>query len=237
MGVATAEAAWAAEASADEADAERQQRDPPPRDASSAAAMTSTRWVLRYLTGLFAAILLAVAPAIGWEHWGGDRGGTRFSSLAQIAPANVGNLVRAWEFRTGDLETRPPAAMARTKFEATPLFVENSLIFCSPFNEVIAVDPGTGVQKWRYDPKISNDQRPANRFNCRGVVYWIDGQAAEGAACRARIFMGTNDARVIALDAKTGIPCADFGTGGEVKLDIGMPPLWPANSRSRRRRW
>ena len=60
---------------------------------------------------------------------------------------------------------RPPAAMARTKFEATPLFVEDSLIFCSPFNEVIALDPGTGAQKWRYDPKISTAQRPANRYN------------------------------------------------------------------------
>ena len=62
---------------------------------------------------------------------------------------------------------------------------------------------------------------------CRGVAYWVDDQAAEGAACRARIFMGTNDARVIALDARTGIPCADFGAGGEVKIDIGKPLAWP----------
>ena len=39
--------------------------------------------------------------------------------------------------------------------------------------------------------------------------------------------MGTNDARIIALDARTGIPCADFGENGEVKLDTGMPLLWP----------
>ena len=39
--------------------------------------------------------------------------------------------------------------------------------------------------------------------------------------------MGTNDARVIALDAKTGIPCADFGDNGEVKIDIGKELLWP----------
>ena len=89
--------------------------------------IASTRWPLRYLPGLLAVILFVAAPALAWEHWGGDRGGTRFSSLAQITPANVGNLVRAWEFRTGDLEARPPAAMAHTKFEATPLFVENSL--------------------------------------------------------------------------------------------------------------
>ena len=84
-------------------------------------------------------------PASAWEHWGGDRGGSRFSPLNQITPDNVGNLVRAWEFRTGDLDTRAPEVMKRTKFQATPLLVEDSLIFCSPFNEVIALDPGSGA--------------------------------------------------------------------------------------------
>src|SRR6201986_2700665 len=182
---------------------------------------------MRLLLRLFALLLFGSAPAFGWEYWGGDAGGTRFSPLNQITPGNVDNLIRAWEFRTGDLDSRPPVAMARTKFEATPLFVEDSLILCSPFNEVIALDPGTGEQKWRYDPKISNEQRPANRYNCRGVAHWVDPEAAETAACRARIFMGTNDARVIALDARTGTPCADFGDNGEVKLDVGMKLLWP----------
>ncbi|MFZ2155110.1 MAG: pyrroloquinoline quinone-dependent dehydrogenase [Bradyrhizobium sp.] len=150
----------------------------------------------------------------------------RFSPLTQITPANVGDLVRAWQFRTGDLDRRAPAVMARTKFQATPLFVEDSLILCSPFNEVIALDPGSGAQKWRHDPRISTDQRPANRYNCRGVAYWVDDQPAANAACRSRIFMGTNDARVVALDARTGIPCADFGTDGEVKLETGSLD-WP----------
>ena len=176
---------------------------------------------------VLAVMLLTAAPALAWEHWGGDRGGARFSKLTQITPANVGNLVRAWEFSTGDLDTRLPALMARTKSEATPLFVEDSLIFCSPFNEVIALDPGSGAQKWRYDPKVDTSRRPGNRYVCRGVAYWVDDQAAEGAACRSRIFMGTNDFRIIALDARTGIPCVDFGTNGEVTLDIGKPLVWP----------
>src|SRR5208282_4864271 len=110
---------------------------------------------MRRLVGLLAVVLFA-APAFGWEYWGGDQGGTRFSTIAQITPANVDSLVRAWEFHTGDLVDRPPEATSRIKFEATPLFVENSLILCSSFNEVIALDPGTGGQKWRFDPKISN---------------------------------------------------------------------------------
>lgn len=182
---------------------------------------------LRSLAALLLLACLAIGPVRAWDHWGGDAGGSRFSKLAQITPANVNDLVRAWEFRTGDLDRRPAAVMARTKFEATPLFVEDSLVFCTPFNEVIALDPGTGAQKWRYDPKISMAQRPGNRFNCRGVAYWVDQQAAAGAACRGRIFMGTNDARLIALDARNGSPCADFGDNGEVRIDPGMKLLWP----------
>jgi quinoprotein glucose dehydrogenase len=179
------------------------------------------------VAGLLSLVASAATPALGWDHWGGDAGGTRFSKLDQITPANVASLVRAWDYSTGDLANRPPEAMKRTKFEATPLFVEDSLILCSPFNEVIALDPGTGRQKWRFDPKISNAQRPGNRFNCRGVAHWVDDRAADGAACRSRIFMGTNDARLIALDAKSGAPCADFGERGEVKIDIGKSLLWP----------
>jgi quinoprotein glucose dehydrogenase len=182
---------------------------------------------MRRFAGLLTLVLFAATPALGWDYWGGDQGGTRFSKLDQITPANVDRLVRAWAYRTGDLASRPPEAMKRTKFEATPLLVEDSLILCSPFNEVIALDPGTGTEKWRFDPKISNAQRPGNRFNCRGVAHWVDNAAADGAACRSRIYMGTNDARLIALDAKTGMSCAGFGSNGEVKIDIGKSLLWP----------
>lgn len=183
---------------------------------------------------VFAAIIWSHAvatPASAWQHWGGDAGGTRFSPLAQITPANVDNLVRAWTYRTGDIESRPPAAFARTKFEATPLLVDDSLVFCTPFNEVVALDPGTGVQKWRFDPKVDTGRRPANRYACRGVAYWVDERAAADAACRTRLFMGTVDARLIALDARTGRPCAGFGTDGEVRIDIAKDIakalLWP----------
>lgn len=181
---------------------------------------------MRHLLRLLA-VLCVATPALAWQHWGGDPGGSRFSPLKQITPDNVGSLIRAWEFRTGDLDRRVPELMQRTKFQATPLFVEDSLVFCSPFNEVIALDPGTGAQKWRYDPDISTRQRPANRYVCRGVTYWVDDSAPVGAVCRSRILMGTNDARLIALDAKSGIPCAGFGSAGEVRLDIGMPLEWP----------
>lgn len=200
------------------------------RSSSARTGPACSGAIARQLSGpalLWFLVLLTTSPCRAWQYWGGDQGGTRYSKLAQITPANVNDLVRAWVFHTGDLKSRPPAAMARTKFEATPLFVQNSLILCSPFNEVIALDPGTGAQKWRFDPKVSNAERPGNRYNCRGVAYWLDREAAEGSACQSRIFMGTNDARVIALDARTGTPCADFGDHGEVRIDIGETLLWP----------
>jgi quinoprotein glucose dehydrogenase len=181
---------------------------------------------MRKLPGLALALVLT-APALAWQHWGGDAGGTRFSPLATITPDNVGRLVTAWQFRTGDLDRRARDVMARSKFEATPLFVEDSVIFCSPFNEVIALDPGSGAQRWRFNPNIETGIRVANRYNCRGVAYWVDEQAAGGAACRSRIVTNTNDARVIALDAKTGALCSGFGSGGEIKIDIGEPRAAP----------
>ena len=81
---------------------------------------------LRHLAGLFAILMLAAAPAlgsdesVGWMSWGGDPGGQKFSPLKEITPDNVGNLVRAFEYHTGDLATRPPEVMKRTKFETTP---------------------------------------------------------------------------------------------------------------------
>ncbi|GLH79290.1 quinate dehydrogenase [Bradyrhizobium sp. SSBR45G] len=183
--------------------------------------------VFRIVAATLAAISLLLAPARGWQHWGGDAGGTRFSPLAQITPDNVDRLVRAWHYHTGDSDSRIAAVAGRTKFEATPLLVEDRLVFCTPFNEVIALDPGTGEQTWRFDPKVGNGQRPANRYACRGVAYWVDAAAPAEVACRSRLFMGTVDARLIALDARTGRPCAGFGTDGEVRIDVAKELLWP----------
>jgi hypothetical protein len=139
----------------------------------------TARALIALKLGCLAVVVSLALPAFAWEYWGGDRGGTRFSAVRQITPANVGSLVRAWEFRTGDLARRDPKTMALTKFEDTPLFVEDRLILCTPFNEVIALDPGAGTVQWRFDPKVSIE-RPANRYNCRGVAYWVDDQASPG---------------------------------------------------------
>ncbi|MDH3787343.1 MAG: pyrroloquinoline quinone-dependent dehydrogenase, partial [Xanthomonadales bacterium] len=141
----------------------------------------------------------------------------------QINAGNVSQLSVAWMYRTGDLQNRPDA-IRQSATEGTPILVEDSLVFCTPFNEVIAVHPGSGEELWRFDPQINLEQQPANQYVCRGVAYWQD--ATTSGACSSRILMGTNDARVIAIDAKDGSPCADFGEAGEVRIDPGMELWW-----------
>jgi quinoprotein glucose dehydrogenase len=162
-------------------------------------------------------------PSGDWAHYGGDAGGARYSSASELTRENVSGLRIAWRYSTGDMKTKPEA-IKRSAGEATPILVEDSLVFCTPFNEIIAVDPGTGAQKWRHDPRINLEQRPANQFVCRGVAYWNGGGAE---VCATRIFSGTNDGRVLAVDAKTGARCDGFGAGGEVVVDPGMELIWP----------
>ena len=107
--------------------------------------------------------------------------------------------------------------MNRAATEGTPILVGDALILCTPFNEVIALDAGTGEERWRFDPQIDLGQDPANQFICRGVAHWREVGAS--GDCASRIFTGTNDARLIALDAATGQRCAGFGDGGEVRID------------------
>jgi len=122
----------------------------------------------------------------GWSHYGGNAGGNRFSSMSNINTENVSTLALAWLYQTGDLNNRPEA-LQQSATEGTPLLVEGSLIFCTPFNEVIAVNPGNGEELWRFDPQINLKQDPANQFVCRGVAYWQD--RAGIAACPSRILM------------------------------------------------
>ncbi len=160
----------------------------------------------------------------GWAFYGGDPGGGRYSAAAQITPDNVNRLALAWMHRTGDLERRPEA-MQRSATEATPLLIGDRLVFCTPFNEIIALHPGSGQELWRYDPKIDLEQNPANQFVCRGVAHWMDPDG--GGACSSRILMGTNDSRLIAVDTRNGEPCPDFGERGTVRIDPGMELWWP----------
>jgi quinoprotein glucose dehydrogenase len=107
----------------------------------------------------------------------------------------------------------------------TPILWEDTLLFCTPFNRVVALDAETGEERWSHDPEVDLE----NRFHlaCRGVSTWRDESRAPAEACATRVVSGTLDARLIALDARTGEPCADFGSAGEVDLSLGVGQARP----------
>jgi quinoprotein glucose dehydrogenase len=168
-------------------------------------------------------------PTAEWREYGGDKGGLHWSPLTQITRENVRDLEPAWTYRHGDRSDGSDGT-TRTSFNATPLVVGDAMFFCTGYNRVIALDAETGRERWTFDPgqrarKLSG---PYARV-CRGVAYWEATEAAErDAACGRRIFTGTIDSELIALDAASGRPCADFGKGGRVGLREGVADGAPA---------
>jgi len=167
---------------------------------------------------------LAAQSPSEWAVYGRDAAGTRSSPLTQITPANVSRLAPAWTYRTGEFARSED----RTRFEATPLMVDGTLYLSTPFGRAIALDPATGHERWTYDAHVdANDDfgDPASR----GVSTWMDPQMKPGATCRRRIYLPTLDARIIALDARTGTPCRDFGSNGVVSLrdHLRNSPFYP----------
>jgi quinoprotein glucose dehydrogenase len=161
------------------------------------------------------------APASDWAATGRDAGGSRYSPLTEINRENVGQLREAWTYRTGDFSDGK-RARSTSAFQVTPLMVDGTLYLSTPFNRVIALDPETGQERWTYDPKIDLTKGYDNQLNSRGVSTWVDSRLKAGQPCRRTIFLGTNDVRLIALDAVTGKPCENFGSKGQVDLTTGV---------------
>jgi len=152
-----------------------------------------------------------------WPFYGGDENAQRFSPLSQITPQNVGKLERAFVFHTRDL----PGEGARYSPEATPLKIGDALLMCSAKNILISINAATGKENWRHDPGVP-DQAIPHAAACRGIAAYTAPQLPEGAACKTRVIEATLDARLIAVDAADGKPCADFGQNGQVDLWDGI---------------
>lgn len=159
-----------------------------------------------------------------WPAYGGTYGARRFSPLTQISAENVGKLERVWTYNTGDMPSE--AAKGGYGAETTPLKVGDSLYLCSAKNIMMALDPATGKQRWRYDPKVADEAIPYTAA-CRGVSYYAVPGADPAAQCATRIIEGTLDGRIIAVDAKTGALCSGFGQNGQVDIKIGMGEVVP----------
>jgi len=162
--------------------------------------------ILAVLTAIFATVPGAACAEDngGWDHYGGGQHGMQYSSLDQITRDNVGKLAEAWRYETGELGKGAQEPFA---FQANPILAEGRLYVATGSAIVIALDPATGAEIWRHDPHLDRSKHYAEIAN-RGVSSWVDSDAAPDAPCRHRIFVGTLDARVIALDGATGAPCA-----------------------------
>ena len=157
-----------------------------------------------------------------WRSYGGDLGSTKYSPLDQIDATNFNDLRVAWRWQSADgsldLEAiRQHAPRLRVRmFQATPLMVGGVLYISTALHQVAAVDAATGDTLWVHDPKAYLGGSPPHFYNSRGVAYWADGDDA-------RIFFGTSEGYLLALDASTGQPVLDFGNNGRVDLMEGIP--------------
>lgn len=179
-----------------------------------------------------------------WPVWGGNSAGTRYSALEQINTDNVDDLEIAWQIQTGALDKYGVDAGMNAGFQVNPILTPDaagrSLVLCTPFAEVQALDPVSGEQRWAFDPEIErggfgSDADPdgdnATAFvKCRGVSFWHDDAAEDqSAACVNRILLATYDLRLIALDAQTGELCKGFGVHGEANVEplyMDKKPVW-----------
>lgn len=160
----------------------------------------------------------------GWPTYGGDPGGTRHSPLAQITPENVDWLEVAWVHHSGDARDG-----VKTAYQATPVLDGDTLYVCTPLSRLFALDAATGVERWVYDarPRLAGEMTKA----CRGVAVWHDpDREAAARPCATRVFMGTIDAGLVAVDARTGRGCRDFGAAGRVDLLAGIGPVDPGET-------
>ena len=179
-------------------------------------------WILLALvmTGLECAAWTQSPADAGWAHYGGDAGGARYSTASQITRDNVAQLKVAWTFRTGALPHDEELDHKAT-FEATPILIDGKLFLSTPYDHVIALTAVSGAKLWEFDPKLEHPYG-FSEVTSRGVSAWRDPAAKPGQPCALRIFIGTLDARLIALDGENGKPCADFGSDDGVDLTTGV---------------
>ncbi|NQZ95735.1 MAG: pyrroloquinoline quinone-dependent dehydrogenase [Myxococcales bacterium] len=167
-------------------------------------------------------------PTGDWPIYQGDPGAMHYSPLDQVHRGNVADLEVAWTHRSGDYSDGR-GEVGATTFQATPIVVNDTMYYCTPFQRVFALDPETGEEKWVFDPELRlRGGAGPYPLNCRGVTYWEEPRPKPGQECQRRILHGTRDSELIALDADTGLPCSGFGDNGRVALreGIGEAPPW-----------
>jgi len=152
-----------------------------------------------------------------WTHYGGNAASQKYSPLDQINKENVSQLKIAWRWTSPDNAVVAANPMSRPgMYHDTPLMVKGVLYTVTSLGQIAAINPATGVSKWVFDPGNWKSGRPGNLgFVHRGISYWSGGT-------RERLLLGTSDAYLISVDARTGALDPSFGQGGRVDLMAGL---------------
>ena len=140
-----------------------------------------------------------------WSVYRGDASNSAYSSLDEINKDNVNQLTVAWTYHTGDADKGN-----RSAIQCNPIIVNGMMYLTSPKLKLIALDPATGKEKWKFDPFEGDEATGVNR----GVVFWKSGTDK-------RIFFSAGSF-LYALNADDGKPVTEFGSGGKVDLREGL---------------
>jgi quinate dehydrogenase (quinone) len=154
-----------------------------------------------------------------WSAYGRTTAGTRYAPFTQINRDNVKDLKLAWTYHTGEKTSLEKSAVDQN----TPLQIGDTVFTCTPDDRIAALDADSGAERWKFDTHSSSPIW--NR--CRGVGYYKLKEAPADGVCAERVVNSTIDARLFELDAKTGKPCPEFGSGGIVDLKQGMGEVKP----------
>ena len=192
----------------------------------------SARYAGFFAVAIAVALVLAARPAAAqygavdgeWRSYAGDNGSTKYSPLDQIDASNFSDLRIAWRWRSVDgnvdlealRESEDDRPISIRGLQATPLMIDGVLYLTTALYQAAAVDAGTGETVWVHDPQAYLAGDPTHAYRSRGLAWWSDGDDA-------RIFWGTSEAYLIAVDARTGEPIPDFGDNGRVDLVEGLP--------------
>jgi len=157
-----------------------------------------------------ASLVLAQSGSVTgeWQTYSGDAQGTRFSPLTQVNTTNVSTLKLAWQY--GVAGTTPGSTTRPAPSQAVPVLIRGVLYTSTTQRTIVALDPATGREIWKH----TLDKGGAPN---RGVSYWPGDREFS-----RRIFAGTTDGRLIALDAETGQLVKTFGDGGVIDLRAGV---------------
>jgi quinoprotein glucose dehydrogenase len=148
---------------------------------------------------------VSLSAATEWPAVGGNADYTHYSPLKQINRGNASRLQVAWKFDTGD-------AFNGSELQCNPIVIDGVLYATTPKLRVIALDAATGKLIWSYDPHEGKGVR--NKVRNRGLTWWADGRTR-------RLYFGAGH-DLVALDAGTGKPAAEFGVNGRVDLREGL---------------